>query len=622
MTELSGLPPSTRRTLAARLPGPLGRLAASLGRAVERGDPRLGLVVGLPVAVLVAWAFTWRVRVAAGFEDKVLDRAFLWRAPIPESDRVLMVDQNDETYKMIQVDRKAYAGVLLALHRLGVRRTVFDVEFKMTVPRPDQYDLETGQYRLKPEEGFLRDTIAVARHVTLAFHFDMTPLEEDVRRALPRMKEALARKFISTPEDLAAASGLPLDQVRSEFENLFQMATQALVRDRLARSPSLSFADLRTELLPGEAALREKDRAKILQFSYWAERGIGQMAGRLLPVRIEGDPAGLRHPDSMILPLGPFLEGADSIAAANADADPDGVLRRPWTAMIFRGRPCLYLGLEGALRAMARDDESVEPVLKVHEFQIQVKGRSDGSLRRTVTLPIDEEGRVLVDWAGNPERRRGGKATYFAHLPFHELLAFYEERYELMDRHFRTFLEKASEDEGKPVHPEYAALSTRLGEFLAGRGTVPPAEVDGLEDRLDALRRRVLSDLEGDLAILEKAIPGLPSPRARESSAKDLDRRRQQLSGLRKAYDREADLRPRVEGKIAWIGSASTAGGDLHALPLGIAVPGVDVPASVTNMVLTAQALRQVPRGVDFAYLLGIGMFVSWAVTHWGTMTV
>jgi class 3 adenylate cyclase/CHASE2 domain-containing sensor protein len=342
----------------------------------------------------------------------------------------------------------------------------------------------------------------------------------------------------------------------------------------------------------------------------------------MLPLKVDSVPPRLRRPDTMVLPMVTFLEGADSVAAVNADADPDGVLRRPWTTMMFRGIPCLYLGLEGVLRGMAGEGEKVEAILRNRELQVVVSGAADGVPRKTVSLPLDAEGRVLVDWAGNAKKRRGGDASYFLHLPFHELLGFFEERYQNMDANFRKVLGAVAEATGEPYHPEYAALSARLAEFLAGKGTVPPSEVDGIEAKLDLIRRQVLSEMEAEAQEIEKALPTLKSQRARENSTKELVRRRSLMAGLRSAFDYEDRLRPMVAGKIAWIGSASTAGGDLHSLPLGIAMPGVDVPANVANMVLTGQTLRRAPRWVDFVYVLLAGLAVSWAVTHWGTMTV
>lgn len=620
---MSELPPapSTRRTLAARLPGPLGRIIESLRRALERGDARLGLFVGVPMAVLVAWAFAAGWGPALRLDLVFLDQAFRLRPPIREAEPMLMVDLNEETHRVLTwpIKRGQHAGVLLALRRLGVARTVLDIEFKTVAPRPTEYDHESGEYLLTPDDVFLRDAIAATRKVTLAYHFDLAPEAADLRLARPRMADALEKKFTASIEELAEAGGLPSGRLREEGQAAFQKAAEEVVRRRLDRNPALTFAQLRQELLPGDAGQRNPERAKNLQFAYWTERGIRAIADRTFPLAQAGPQPDFPVPGTVIPPLFPFLQGADSVAAANMDGDLDSVKRRPWVGLLFRGSPHLYLGLEGALRRLAGPGETVQATLGGGELRIDVRNAAPGAVGRTVTIPVDREGRILVDWTGNADRTRGAEHAPFTHVPFHLLLSFFEERYLLMDANFRKLLAAVSQDSGEPFHPEYGALSARLADFLSGKGGVPPDEVAAIEEKMDAVRLQVLSEMEAEAAEIEKAIPALKSQRAKDNSTQDLLRRRAQIRDLRAPYDQERMLRPLVEGKIAWVGQTAQ-GADLHPTPLGPATPGVDVLANLANMVLTGQAIRRAPPWRDFVYILLVGLFVSYAVTHWNTV--
>ena len=68
-----------------------------LRRAIERGDPRLGMIVGLLLALLCGLASS--AGVAEPLELRVLDFAFQRRPPIRESDKIVLIDIDDLTLR-------------------------------------------------------------------------------------------------------------------------------------------------------------------------------------------------------------------------------------------------------------------------------------------------------------------------------------------------------------------------------------------------------------------------------------------------------------------------------------------------------------------------------------------
>ncbi|MFN3486889.1 MAG: CHASE2 domain-containing protein, partial [Planctomycetota bacterium] len=106
-----------------------------LTRAAERGDPRLGILVGAAISLAVAAAFGTRVSVAERAENAALDAAFRLRSPIRESDRIVLVDMDDGAFRDLRwpLPREYFAQAIVALDRLGARRIALDVEFKMAV---------------------------------------------------------------------------------------------------------------------------------------------------------------------------------------------------------------------------------------------------------------------------------------------------------------------------------------------------------------------------------------------------------------------------------------------------------------------------------------------------------
>ena len=74
---------------------------------------------------------------------------------------------------------------------------------------------------------------------------------------------------------------------------------------------------------------------------------------------------------------------------------------------------------------------------------------------------------------------------------------------------------------------------------------------------------------------------------------------------------RESQLRDYVAGKICFIGVNATAAGDLHATPLDDTVPGVNVLASVTNMILMDEFLVTLTPGTNRLLTFLVGMFTA-----------
>jgi adenylate cyclase len=180
-------------------------------------------------------------------------------------------------------------------------------------------------------------------------------------------------------------------------------------------------------------------------------------------------------------------------------------------------------------------------------------------------------------------------------------------------------IEKIKEEERSPLQRKYLVVSDRFAQALKGKLELLPDEFRSLESKLDEIRGRIVADLESDIAGIDRVLPSLGKDREQLAKRLREDRgaKAAQREQLLDADDLEKSLRGRVAGKICIIGSVSTASGDLHASPLGAATPGVDVHANVANMALTGQVLHRAPGWVNFVYLVGLGLLVSFYVTHW-----
>jgi adenylate cyclase len=599
-----------------------------LRRAIERGDPRLGMIVGLVLATFSAIVFVRRdlVTPVERLEQLALDVGFRGRAPIKESEKIVLIDLDDKSIGKFRwpMDRKYFAQAILALDRLGARQIVFDVEFTTEFPRPEEFDPDTGAYILTPSQRLLRTAIGKSGKVTLAYHADresaVTPM---LQPHLGALRDLLA-KNPGADEASVLRAGVPEEAIQGVLESVREHVLTTLVGEFLDKRPDAAFPEVRTAFLPAYTPHRHGREVAILQMGYWHWKCLRAMETKTIAARPEPEaPARLIRLAGVIPPLYPFLEHAQGVGCVNSEPDTDGVQRRAWAFMGIRGRFFPYLGLQAALRDLETAEEKVEVLLQPRSVEIRRIGRSDGALRGTVSLPLDAEGKLLVNWAGNRSRKRGRKEEYFAHLPFLRAVEFYQARYETLDGNVRRSIEKLPPEARKDVEADrYLKLSDRFQEVLRGVLEIPFEEVRSIDERLEKIRGKMVRQLTEYVEGNERDLRAMvnPSKRVRESVEKACAEWREQIAGITAPDDSERALKPLVEGKICLIGSAYTAAGDLHATPLGSATPGMDVHANVANMALTGQVIRVVPAWVNFLVLFATGLLVAFYVTHWHTV--
>jgi class 3 adenylate cyclase len=603
--------PSTRRSLAAAPTGLLG----SLRRAIERGDPRLGLFVGIPLAVAVAALFALGLPLARRLDNVVLDFAFRLRPAVPEAPEVVHIDMDDPAVRELGlITRRHQAQVVTALDRLGAKSIVFDVQFKTHIPRTGDFDEAGGDFVLDEGTRELAGAIGRSGRVTLGYHSEQQDPVPSLRPHFARFKEALSKDLSLDPAELARRSGVETRVFADEMEKLRLHVALSLAEDALRAAPGLGFAEFRKSVLPeGDAR-----NVRLVQHAYWVARTTALLEGKGIPARVEGLPPNPASGHSFVPPLPVLAAPARNGGLVNAEADRDGVLRRPWLFFLRDGRPHFYLGFAAGVLGMAAEGERPEVLVRPREVVVRMLG-ADSAARRSVTLPLEEEGRLLVSWAGNAWRNRREAQGYFVHLPYLQPVSFYEERYVLLDANARKFIEQLDEETQKAVGAaDYLAASDRVREALRGRAELKPAEFRAAEARMDAVRKAILDGFKGAEREIVEQLPKIASPRIRERTEKSLAGIRANIASLEGPLERERDLRRLVEGRVCFIGAAYTGSGDLHSTPLGV-TPGVDVHSNVANMVLTGRGIRRAGSAANFLFLAAVGGLVSLAVCVWRT---
>ncbi len=591
------------------------RLRIQLKRAIGRSDPRLAFGVGLAISLAVAGAFARRdvFPPADRLELLALDQAFRYRPPIPESELIAQVDLDDRTFRRIPwpVPRERYAQAVHALDRLGARLIVFDVEFKSVIPGRADYDPESGELRLTQADRALAFALARSGKALLAFHADLEDkLAPQVQAASDKLLQVFRRNPGADADEAARATGLDRALLHAELEAIREHFVTLAVAQELDREPALSFDGLRRRLLPaGDERLIGAD-LNLLQYAYGHWRSLRALETKASKLAVESRPSRQRRLQRPAPLHSHFLEAALGAGIVNAEADSDGVMRRPWAALFEGDRAYAYLGLEAAAR-LAGEAGRPAPIT-LHRDRLEVGN---------AVLPLDREGRLLLNWAGNRNASRRSGRPPFAHVPFFALLEYFEERYETLDANVRRTIAQIPAEDRPSSYGEYLQASDRLTAAFQGRAALPPAESRALEARMDAVRRTLVDDLSAELPGLDRLIQeSAGKERLREKLQQQRGALAAQLGALQAPESRERALKALVAGRLCVIGSASTASGDLHSTPLGPSTPGMDVLANAANMVLTAQSIRRLPAGAEFAYLASLGGVLAWFVSRRSTL--
>src|SRR5688572_8428933 len=232
------------------------------------------MIVGVLLAAATAWVFVRRdlVPPAERLEQLALDVGFRGRSPIRESDKIVLVDIDDTTTRRFRwpMERKYFAQALTALDRLGARQIAFDVEFKIIAPIREDFDAETGDYRLKDDDRALRFAIARSGKVTLGFHAEAQDrLPPELQPHLPKLREIFGKNPGAEEEEVLRAIGGTGEGIRGNLERIRDQVVATLVADLMERRPGISFPEVRRTLLPQYSVQRHGRELGILQAAYW-----------------------------------------------------------------------------------------------------------------------------------------------------------------------------------------------------------------------------------------------------------------------------------------------------------------------------------------------------------------
>ncbi len=444
-----------------------------------------------------------------------------------------------------------------------------------------------------------------ATQETLPKEFRDYPRAEEILQHA-RLRNLLARKIdISTDE---AAQELHVDrrQVDQRIESARVREMRRIVRNVIAREPGATAAE---QVAAALAILQPADPQRLKsQLDALAE--VEAVAHYVLqrwglqprdgPVKLE-----LPRAPSFFPPIGSLARQFASVSCSNAFADEDGVLRRVSLLWQVEDRFLRSAGLTLAMAHVGADPSTLEivagPALQFRSSQEKI-----------YRVPVDREGRILVDWAG-----QWGTYPHFSLAGVWDLVQLekaYEARLRKLDK---TGL---AEQLGR-LRARARAGELRISVASRGSGEATTSIEIPIADRIDTLESQILAaaqeGLDYQLSKIEAA--GEPSSdRDRKRLARRQEYYQRNLAIMQDAgslkqnlRDRQRQLDEMARGRLCFVGATASGTVDLTVMPYQEAYPRVGLHANVAGSILAGRYLYRATDLENLALIAGSALITG-----------
>ncbi|MDR3146783.1 MAG: CHASE2 domain-containing protein [Treponema sp.] len=526
----------------------------------------IGLAAGLFFALLCA---TGPIR---PLEERVYDLFLRGRPDRERIDNVEFLDVDDEAIAYNGVfpwPRSVMADGLLRLKEYGTAAVVLDIEF-----------IDKGPAGI--------DTVYLDRDFPVDFEQTFYNVSTNVSDLLAALGSGRL-----DPGDAERYGEELVSLIREEKEQLFQK-TLGIARDNdvyLTQASALlgrtwATLNLQTEPLVGEQAARRSLAEQ--RFSYPVQAGPGVPGGDFVDV----------------LPALPsFLEVARGAGFTNVDVDRDGVRRRIFLAQKVHDHWYFQLAFAPLVEYLGNPELRLEKRrLILKNARVPAPGSGPASTR-DIVIPLDEGGRMMLDWPTTNFPDSFAPHTSFAEFSYLEDLESYMKRY-LVDlggsnlpffaqfdpelaplagllARINSLFDNARQSRARALAEcsdeafvSYLAYRSEALDLIRSLGELEPGA------KVRALVKDLERDYPDDLAFIQDAAEHIATLVGYLGTARELYQARHTL------------LRERLEGKFCIIGRVDTGTSDIGVNPFYGEYVNVGTHAVVLDTILRESFVR------------------------------
>ena len=363
-------------------------------------------------------------------------------------------------------------------------------------------------------------------------------------------------------------------------------------------------------------------------------------------------------------PLERFIQAAKGVGFAQTVSDIDGVVRRYPLLLCYDGKLIPSLGLIAACDYAGVSLEEVE--VAPGKYVRLPNARLPGEVVRDLTIPIDDKGRMMVNWAGD------WWDEHFFHVPAHLLMEPTESSLMLEASVLKDVKRMMHEDPSLVRSPALLVQNARergMDEGLSEKAYFLVSYASGFEralradralslkaffkaqgvpmDRIPPEQRdfflKIFEQVKRNLTIAELlgAQPELTAEEVGNTLAlKRWEDIRGDVATIRNLLARggigpedhplyflSVVLEDRVmlpsdfKGKVFFYGLTATGTHDLNPMPYNSRYPMLGLHANALNTILTGQFLIRFPGWLHVLIMLGLGVFVGIFVPRFRAVT-
>ena len=307
-----------------------------------------------------------------------------------------------------------------------------------------------------------------------------------------------------------------------------------------------------------------------------------------------------------LLPIPEVSSMAAGAGFTNVYIDPDGVRRRIRLVEEIDGKRYLQLAFSPLVRSLG------SPEIVVDRSRILLKGATLDGKRSDISIPLDEEGKMIINWP---------KETYassFVHVPFFRLLEYRKNEEQLVAglRNLRSIeawsLLAGENPVDRPLGAWKAEEDARLAALASGTAEDRAAWLEAKSGAKNETAAFLAAGWDAKIAsLLDKA--RATAPRSEAGLYDSLKARFSAIHGncvktQAIVVDEAKQLGAKLAGAFCVIGWTATATTDMGANPFHESYVNVGTHAAVVNTILQRNFITPAPTwtGALAAFLLSL----------------
>ncbi|MBN1533075.1 MAG: CHASE2 domain-containing protein [Spirochaetes bacterium] len=508
--------------------------------AFIEGNPYSGIFISLGTFLFVVLlGFTPFYEI---FELKLYDFRFRMKPPIEEWDRLVFADMDDNSIIAIGSfpwPRRIYARGLEVLKQVGARQVTLDIIF----PDKSPQQIDEKAYRTLSEKG------VVIRGK------DLQEIILDNDRIFSGAIADMGKVFIP-----------------------YNFTHQPPTRDLLDLYRTERFKKARLRFLErASIVVNEDERSRYRNLE-------------------DPDISGISYP------IPEIMETAHAFGYVDRDSDSDGTLRRIRLVRYYDGR--LYFNLAMEMLCVICDvrKENIA-IIPGHRILLKSAFNPVTQERRDISIPIDEKGMMMVNWAGPGPREKSFRAVPFYSLIDYSIFANIEGGvYDILDELAGPGGITALAEMGG----EISDLETR---YRASDSPAQKREIlkvrSALQKRIWDTKRGFLKVYDDEIAQLQKELQRGPNPELKA----DLEEKKT----IKKACEVVLMVES-LKDSIVVAGLTGTSSHDLTTIPIATDYARVGAYFNTINTVLQNRFIHRVGFLTNCFIMLLISIAIGYVI--------